>query len=114
MLLNFLHYINVIGDKIVSVRLTDNNVPQEYTLSQNYPNPFNPSTSINFSIPKSGLTTLKIYNVLGQEVATLMNKELTAGSYSVDFDARDLSSGMYIYTITNGDFEISKKMMLLK
>lgn len=104
----------LVGVGIVNVRLTDNNVPQEYTLSQNYPNPFNPSTSINFSIPKSGFTTLKIYNVLGQEVATLMNKELTAGSYSVDFDARDLSSGMYIYTITNGDFEISKKMMLLK
>ena len=106
--------VQFIAEKIVSVKLTDNSVPREYTLSQNYPNPFNPSTSINFSIPKSGLTTLKIYNVLGQEVATLMNKDLTAGSYSVDFDARELSSGMYIYTITNGDFEISKKMMLLK
>jgi len=103
-----------IADKIVGVELTDNTVPQEYVLSQNYPNPFNPSTSINFSIPKSGITTLKVFNILGQEVATLINKNLTAGSYTVDFDARDLSSGMYIYTIQNGDFEVSKKMMLLK
>jgi hypothetical protein len=101
------------GD-LVGLKELNNNVPDKYNLSQNYPNPFNPSTSINFSIPKSGLTTLKLYNVLGQEVATIMNKELTAGSYSVDFDARDLSSGMYIYTISSGDFEISKKMMLLK
>jgi hypothetical protein len=103
-----------IQDKIVSVRQTDNNVPTEHSLSQNYPNPFNPSTTINFALNKSGLTTLKVYNILGQEVATLVNRDLAAGSYSVDFDASELSSGMYIYTIKNGEFEISKKMMLLK
>ena len=99
---------------VVDVKPIDGVVPNRFSLSQNYPNPFNPTTSINFSISKSGLTTLKVYNILGQEVATLVNKDLAVGSYNVDFDARDLSSGMYIYTIKNGDVEISKKMMLMK
>jgi hypothetical protein len=99
---------------LTDVRRTNDGIPSNFTLDQNYPNPFNPSTKIDFSINKSGLTSLKVYNILGQEVATLVDKDLTAGSYTVDFDASELSSGMYIYTIKNGDFEISKKMMLLK
>jgi hypothetical protein len=83
-------------------------------LSQNYPNPFNPSTKINFSIQNAGLVTLKIYNILGQEVATLVNYELKAGTYSAVFDASRLSSGVYFYTIHAGNFVQAKKMMLLK
>ncbi len=98
----------------VSVKKEDLGVPQKYELLQNYPNPFNPTTVINFSIPKSGLVTLKVYNVLGQEVAELVNDVKPAGNYEVTFDASDLTSGMYIYTITSGNFSSTKKMMLLK
>ena len=89
-------------------------IPEVYALSQNYPNPFNPSTVINFSIPESGLVTLKIYNVLGQEVVELVNDVKSAGSYEVTFDASNLTSGMYVYTITSGNYSATKKMMLLK
>jgi len=99
---------------LVSVKQIDDAVPANYKLSQNYPNPFNPSTTIEFSLPEKGLVSLKIYNVLGQEVAQVLNKDLAAGSYSVDFDASQLSSGMYIYSIQSGSVEVSKKMMLLK
>ncbi|HEX7573554.1 MAG TPA: T9SS type A sorting domain-containing protein, partial [Bacteroidota bacterium] len=89
-------------------------VPETYALSQNYPNPFNPSTKIDFSIPKTSLVELKIYNVLGQEVATLVNAVLTPGSHTATFDARNLASGVYFYHITAGEFNSVKKMMLLK
>ena len=89
-------------------------IPEVYSLGQNYPNPFNPSTVINFSIPESGLVTLKIYNVLGQEVVELVNDVKSVGSYEVTFDASDLTSGMYVYTITSGNYSATKKMMLLK
>ncbi len=89
-------------------------VAERFTLSQNYPNPFNPSTTIKFSVPESNLTSLKIYNILGQQVATLINEELSTGSYEIKFNASNLSSGVYFYTITSGDFSASRKMMLLK
>ena len=89
-------------------------IPTQYDLSQNYPNPFNPNTSIKFSIPESGLTTLVVYNTLGQQVATLVNSDLAAGIYNVNFDASSLSSGMYIYKIQSGKFSVTKKMMLMK
>ncbi|MEN8193888.1 MAG: T9SS type A sorting domain-containing protein [Bacteroidota bacterium] len=98
----------------VDVEELGTGVPEVYSLSQNYPNPFNPTTEINFSIPESGLVTLKIYNVLGQEVAELVNDVKSAGSYQVTFDASDLTSGMYVYTITAGNYTAVKKMMLLK
>jgi len=88
--------------------------PGTYSLSQNYPNPFNPTTNIKFSIEQSGLVSLKVYNILGQEVATLLNKELNAGSYEYNFDASKLTSGVYIYTIHSGNFMQTKKMILLK
>jgi len=99
--------------EITSVR-QDDAIAKEYSLSRNYPNPFNPSTNVKFSIPKSDIVTLKVYNVLGQEVATLINRELAAGSYKVDFNASQLSSGVYFYTIKAGSFTATKKMMLLK
>ncbi|GJQ61660.1 MAG: hypothetical protein SCALA702_07130 [Melioribacteraceae bacterium] len=86
----------------------------DYNLGQNYPNPFNPATSIKYEIAKSSNVTLKVYDVLGAEVATLVNKAQNAGSYTVNFDASNLSSGVYIYEIKAGDFVKSAKMMLLK
>lgn len=85
-----------------------------YKLNQNYPNPFNPSTKISFSLPVDGNVVLKVYNVLGKEVATLINGFQKAGGKEVSFNASNLPSGMYIYTIKSGNFTSSKKMMLLK
>jgi len=88
--------------------------PRKYSLEQNYPNPFNPSTLINFNLANAGKVTLKVYNVLGKEIATLVNKEMPAGSHSVKFDAGNLSSGFYFYTINAGNFTSTKKMILIK
>ncbi len=85
-----------------------------FTLSQNYPNPFNPSTTINYTLPSNNYVTLKIFNVLGEEVATLVNEYKGQGSHSVQFNASRLNSGVYYYTITAGSFHQTKKMMLLK
>jgi hypothetical protein len=100
----------------LTTRVTNNQseTPNEYSLSQNYPNPFNPVTKIDFSIPKNGLVTIKIYDILGKEVDVLVNKEFSAGVYSIDYDASKLSSGIYFYKITAGDFSKTKKMMLIK
>ena len=87
---------------------------KEFTLNQNYPNPFNPSTRITFTIPNSGHTTLKIYNVLGNEVASLLDKDLAQGNYDINFNAADLTSGIYYYTLRTGNLVETKKMMLLK
>ncbi|MCH7770039.1 MAG: T9SS type A sorting domain-containing protein [Bacteroidetes bacterium] len=89
-------------------------VPEEYSISQNYPNPFNPSTTIKFSIPEQSNVVLKVYDILGSEVANLVNETLDAGNYTVNFDASQFASGMYIYKITAGNFVTTKKMMLLK
>ncbi len=86
----------------------------KYELSQNYPNPFNPETIIKFSIPKQGNVTLKIYDVLGREVITLVNEELTQGEHVKQFKADNLSSGIYYYQIKTGSFTNTKKMILLK
>jgi hypothetical protein len=85
-----------------------------YNLNQNYPNPFNPSTTIRYQIPQDGVVTLKIYDILGSEVATLVQEEKVAGKYEVNFNASTLSSGVYIYKIQAGDFTNSKKLILLK
>jgi Secretion system C-terminal sorting domain len=86
----------------------------DYTLSQNYPNPFNPTTVIRYSIPQMNHVTIKVYNVLGKEVATLVNEEKPAGSYQVNFSALHFSSGVYYYTISAGNFNATKKMILMK
>ena len=86
----------------------------EYTLDQNYPNPFNPSTKISYSIKEEGLVTLKVYDVLGKELATLVNENKPEGNYEVDFNASQLPSGMYIYKLQAGSFSEVKKMLLTK
>ncbi len=107
--------IDVDNDTVTtSVNEITSTVPSEYSLEQNYPNPFNPSTIINFSISKSEFVTMKIYNALGQEVNTVVNEFLNAGSYKVNFNAENLAAGMYVYKITAGNFTSSKKMLLLK
>ena len=92
----------------------DVNQPIEYNLSQNYPNPFNPSTTISYTIPTDGLVTLKVYDVLGKEVATLVNEMQTAGKLNITFDASDLSSGVYYYQLVSGEFTSTKKLILMK
>jgi hypothetical protein len=87
---------------------------KDYALEQNYPNPFNPSTKIKFQLPKDGFVTLKVYDILGKEIATLINEEKSQGKYEVNFNASSLSSGVYIYKIQAGDFVSSRKMILLK
>ena len=98
----------------VGVQPDPNVVVTNYTLAQNYPNPFNPTTDIKFTVAKEGFVTLKVYDLLGKEVATLVNQQMTTGGYKADFDASNLASGTYIYTLSVNGVSISKKMMLLK
>jgi hypothetical protein len=88
--------------------------PENFILSQNYPNPFNPSTKIKFSIPRESITLLKVYDILGREVATMVNEKLKAGTYEGSFDASDLSSGIYFYSLEAVYFKDTKKMVLMK
>ncbi len=97
-----------------SLENADNSVPSSFNLSQNYPNPFNPSTTIKFSVPKSSFVTLKVYDVLGKEVAQLVNENLNAGTYNYNFDAAKLTSGVYFYRIQSDNFTETKKMILTK
>jgi hypothetical protein len=88
--------------------------PMEYELVQNYPNPFNPSTKIRYTLPNNELVSLKVYNTIGEEVASLVNEQQQAGSYEVEFNSGGLASGIYLYKITAGNFVETKKMILLK
>lgn len=101
-----------------SLQITDVNIPADkalkFMLSQNYPNPFNPSTIINYQIPVSSTVNLTVYNLLGQEVAVLVNGQKSAGNYDVKFDGSLLSSGIYLYKLTAGKNVITKKMLLIK
>ncbi len=99
---------------VVGVERENNLLPNAYSLSQNYPNPFNPSTTIKFSVPEQSNVVLKVYDILGSEVANLVNETLDAGNYTANFDASKFASGMYIYRLTAGNFVTTKKMMLLK
>jgi len=88
--------------------------PNEFKLYDNYPNPFNPTTIIRYSIPEVSFTSIKIYNELGKEVASLVNETKSAGTFEVEFNASNLSSGVYFYTIQAGSFKETKKMILAK
>jgi len=96
------------------VRQVSPAVPEGFALSQNYPNPFNPSTTIRFSLPKSSYVTLKVYNLLGQEIEILVNGLRTAGTYKVEWNSRNLPSGVYFYGLTAGTATATSKMILLK
>jgi hypothetical protein len=89
-------------------------IPQSFHLFQNYPNPFNPSTMIKYDLPKEGFVSLKIYNILGKEVRTLVSEYESAGTYNITFNASDLSSGIYFYRLSSGNFAQVKKLLLLK
>ena len=88
--------------------------PTAFSLSQNYPNPFNPTTTINYQLPMSGQVTLKVFDMLGREIATLVNDNENAGSYSAKFDGSRLASGVYFYRLQAGSFSQTKKLMLVK
>ncbi len=102
----------------VTVALSDvapaNGLPTSYGLSQNYPNPFNPSTNISFDVPKASHVTLEVYNVLGQRVVSLVDQEMEAGIHTVEFDGSSISSGIYFYRLSAGDFAETKKMVMVK
>lgn len=103
-----------IVDSVVTNVESQPSVPTQFILYQNYPNPFNPATVISYQLPVSGNVTLKVYDVLGNEIATLVNEEKSAGVYDVDFDGSGLSSGIYFYKLHAGNFTKTNKMILLK
>jgi hypothetical protein len=100
--------------KTTSVKADESKIPTKYSLYQNYPNPFNPATNIQFDLPKAGEASIIIYNILGQKVAEPLHQQMSAGSYTVRFDASRLSSGIYFYTLKSGSFITTNKMLLLK
>jgi len=93
---------------------TEIDIPKVFALDQNYPNPFNPTTIIQYSIPQRSNVTLKVYDVLGNEVVTLVNEEKDRGVYSINFDAPTLASGIYLYSLQSGSFVETKKLMFIK
>ena len=97
--------------KVLKVKI---NGSAKYDLEQNFPNPFNPSTTINYQIPQTGFVTLKVYDILGKEVETLVKEPKNQGRYTVNFNASGLASGIYIYQIRVNDYVSSKQMLLLK
>ncbi len=103
---------------VIGIQTISNEIPNSFSLSQNYPNPFNPSTKIKFSIPSVETTrrvvSIKVYDALGREVSTLVNQQLTPGTYEVEWDASNYPSGLYFYKLTSGDFTETKRMILIK
>jgi len=95
-------------------KTNNNNIPKEFALKQNYPNPFNPITKISFDLPKDELVTIKIYDILGREIKTLINEFKNAGNYMVTFNASEFASGIYFYRIKAGSFVQTKRMVLIK
>lgn len=92
----------------------NNETPKDFQLMQNHPNPFNPSTTIRYTIPVESAIQIKIYNVMGMEIETLLNRKQSAGYYNLTFDASNLPSGVYFYTIRANNYTDTKKMILLK
>ncbi|HEY5534348.1 MAG TPA: LamG-like jellyroll fold domain-containing protein [Ignavibacteria bacterium] len=102
------------GDNVIGITPISNNIPIKFELFQNYPNPFNPVTKISYAIPVKGLVTLKVYDITGKEVASLVNEVNAAGNYNVDFNGANLSSGVYFYKLVAGTLSEVKKMMIVK
>ena len=101
-------------DRIGELQINMNNNVSEYSFAQNYPNPFNPSTTIKYSIPQTSQVQIKIFDILGNEIKTLLNEEKTAGIYQIEFDGSNIQSGIYFYRIFTGKFTETKKMVLMK
>ena len=110
----FVDYVRVYQDSSSTTGVMDENVPDKFELLQNYPNPFNPSTIIEYSIPKLENVQITLFNILGEEIKTLVNEEKPAGNYQVEFSADGLNSGIYFYKLKAGDFVQTKKMILMK
>ena len=102
------------GGVVTGFTQTSSEIPDKFSLSQNYPNPFNPSTQINYELPITNYVSLKVYDNLGNEVETLVAEKQNTGSYSVDFNATSLPSGIYFYKLTTEKFSETKKMILIK
>ena len=105
---------HAISPMTVDVRERLSGIPSEFSLEHNYPNPFNPSTTIQFSITRSASTQLTIYDLLGREVATLVNEAMAPGTYKVRWDANAVASGIYFYRLRSGEYTETKRMLLLK
>jgi hypothetical protein len=110
----FFDQLQLATKMVTSVESDGREGPAEFSLEQNYPNPFNPSTRIAFSVQGSGFTSLKVFDLLGREVATLVNENLTAGSYRVKFDASGLASGVFFYRLVAGGQALTRKMVVAK
>ncbi|MFA4818833.1 MAG: T9SS type A sorting domain-containing protein [Patescibacteria group bacterium] len=106
--------VTVMVNVTVATGVEDESVPTRYSLSQNYPNPFNPATTIRFGLPNSEYVNLIVYDLLGREVATLINESKLAGYHTVEFNPGNLPSGIYLYKLTAGKFTKTEKMMLMK
>jgi hypothetical protein len=104
----------IMGEISSIENITAHTLPTRFELSQNYPNPFNPSTSIEFSIPKKGQVSLKIYNMLGEEIATLVSEKLNPGRYKKEWNAGNYASGVYFYRLDTVEFVQTKKLVLIK
>jgi len=100
--------------KVTSLETHQSVAPLNCELYRNFPNPFNPATTFSFKISETGRVTLKVHDILGREVATVVNEELQSGSYNFRFDASNLSSGGYFYTLTSGQFSSTQKMVLTR
>ncbi|MFZ0456003.1 MAG: T9SS type A sorting domain-containing protein [Ignavibacteriaceae bacterium] len=108
------YWLNEGKDSVFTDVKKGNNIVSKFELLQNYPNPFNPTTNIKFRIAEIGLVTLKVFDILGREVATLIDEEKPAGQYTINFNAAELASGVYFYQLKAGNFLRTKKLLLLK
>jgi photosystem II stability/assembly factor-like uncharacterized protein len=106
--------LKTISGVTIDIKKISNNLPSSFYLSQNYPNPFNPSTNIKYQIKENAIVTLRIYDILGKEIETLVNQKQSPGTYEVNWDGSNYPSGVYFYKLTAGDFTETKKMILLK
>lgn len=106
-------FIRLLGP-LVGITPINNLVPKAYSLEQNYPNPFNPTTNINFSIPNNGMVKLVVFDVSGREVETLVNENLSAGTFKVDWNASNYTSGVYFYKLISANYSETKRMVLIK
>ena len=107
-------YATIKYSQSTGIRQISSNIPEEFSLSQNYPNPFNPVTNLEFGISDLGFVSLKVYDILGKEIITLVNEKLSPGNYKVEFDGRGFTSGVYFYRLNIGEFTDTKRMILIK